>query len=451
MSMFSPILPSSLLALGMTVHLALTALRHHRRPGPGAFSSLTLVSISLAVTPWLFPSGLGLVVGLAIHAAWFSACERLVPGKPVQPAAPPAPSVIDRQAGVERRSGVERRAVVGFVQVPVLAVFEETSDIRTFRMARPEGFDFKAGQFLPVRVKVDGKDHVRCYSISSSPAASGYLEISVKRQGLVSGTLHTIMRPGTPMSVRAPGGAFTYPAGDDRPLLLVAGGIGITPMLSMLRHAVETEPSRRVTLLYSAPTEDAFAFRDDIKAVTRRHPQARAFFAVTKGEGGPEFYAGRIDKALVRATMPDLANAIAMICGPQPMINGIRELLSSLSMPDAQIRFELFEAAVAATAGHQAETAASRPACSTAGHDVTCAKSKTALRAGAGQTLLEAAEAGGVAIDSMCRSGVCGTCRTKVLEGDIECDPSLLDKSDRATGYVLACVAHVQSDCVIDL
>ncbi len=187
-SVFAPVLASSILALGTTVHLALSALRHHRRPGPGAFSSLTLISLSLSVTPWLFPSALGLAVGVAIHAAWFSACERLVPSKPVQRAAVPAPVVIDRPAGVERRGGVERRAN-GFVQAPVLAVFEETPDIRTFRMARPDGFDFVAGQFLPVRVKVDGKDHVRCYSISSSPAASGYLEISVKRQGLVSGTL----------------------------------------------------------------------------------------------------------------------------------------------------------------------------------------------------------------------------------------------------------------------
>ncbi len=222
-------------------------------------------------------------------------------------------------------------------------------------------------------------------------------------------------------------------------------------MLSMLRHAVEAEPSRRVTLLYSAATEDAFAFRDDIRAVTRRHPQARAYFAVTKGRGGPEFYAGRIDKALVRATMPDLANAIAMICGPQPMINGMRELLLSLAMPAAQVRSELFEAAVAATAGHQAEHAAPAPGGGKCGHDVTCAKSKTAVRADAGQTLLEAAESGGVAIDSLCRSGVCGTCRTRVLEGEVACDSTLLDESDRASGHVLACVAHVQSDCVVDL
>jgi ferredoxin-NADP reductase len=419
-----------------------------------------LISVSLSVTPWLYPTAPGLAAGLFIHAVWFWACERFAPAKPAPAAATtaraaaPAPTVAptERRTGADRRTDVDRRAS-GFVQAPVLAVFEETPDIRTFRIARPDGFDFVAGQFLPVRVKADGKDLVRCYSISSSPAAQGYLEISVKRQGLVSGTLHTNLRPGAPLSVRPPGGSFTYPAADDRPLVLVAGGIGITPLLSMLRHAVEAEPSRRVTLLYSAATEDAFAFRDDIRGLLRRHPQARAYFAVTQGLGGPEFYAGRIDKALVRAAVPDLGSAIAMICGPQPMIDGIRQLLASLGMPEPQIRFERFEAAVAATAGHhhQAEPVAAQTARPGAGHDVTCARSRMAVRAGAGQTLLEAAESGGVPIDSLCRSGVCGTCRTRVLEGEVSCDSTLLEESDRSTGHVLACVAHVQTDCVVDL
>jgi ferredoxin-NADP reductase len=450
------VLPSSALALGTTVHLALSALRHHRRPGTGAFSPLTAISIVLSVTPWVFPSALGLAAGLLIHSAWFWACERFAPPKsapaPAVQAPHPPPSLRspERRAGGDRRSGTDRRAS-GFAQAPVLAVFEETPDIRTFRFARPDGFTFVAGQFLPVRVKADGRDHVRCYSISSSPAARGYLEISVKRQGLVSGTLHTIARPGTTVSVRPPGGSFTYPEGDDRPLVLLAGGIGITPLLSMLRHATEAEPSRRVTLLYSAATEDAFAFKDDIRAIVRRHPQARAFFAVTQGGGSPEFYAGRIDKALVRAAVPDVTNAVAMICGPQPMIDGVRQLLASLGMPEPQIRFERFEAAVAATAGaSHASGAASAPRPGD-GHDVTCARSQTAVRADAGQTLLDAAEAGGVPIDSLCRSGVCGTCRTRVLEGEISCDSTLLDDADRASGHVLACVAHINSDCVVDL
>jgi len=452
-SLFWPLLPSSVLALGTTVHLALSALRHHRRPGPAPFSPLTLISIALSLTPWAFPSAVGLAVGLALHGLWFMVCERLAPPRPDPIAAVPATT--ERRTGVERRASVERRTPDttrsgGFVQAPVLAVFDETADIKTFRLARPEGFDFVAGQFLPIRVRIDGREHVRCYSLSSAPSAPGYMEISVKRQGLVSGALHTIATQGALVSVRSPGGSFLYPAADDRPLVLIAGGIGITPMLSMLRHAVEAEPSRKVTLLYAAATEEAFAFHQDIQAIVSRHPQASAHFAVTKGRTGPAFYPGRIDATLVRTAAPHIANSIAMICGPQPMINATRELLISLGMAAADVRSELFEAAVAASAGHVPQSPRRR-ATAAARHDVTCSRSQAAVKAMAGQTLLEAAEAGGIAIDSLCRSGVCGTCRTRVIKGDVSCESTLLDDADRATGYVLACVSHVESDCVVEL
>ena len=137
----------------------------------------------------------------------------------------------------------------GFTQTPMLAVIDESPDIKTIRVQRPAGFDFVAGQFLPVRIRVDGKEQVRCYSISSSPFTEGFLEISVKRQGLVSNALHATARPGGILTVKAPNGHFTYPSGDDRPLVLLAGGVGITPLVSMLRYAVHSEPSRPVTLI----------------------------------------------------------------------------------------------------------------------------------------------------------------------------------------------------------
>ena len=141
------------------------------------------------------------------------------------------------------------------VQTPVLAVFDETPEIRTIRMARPEGFEFQAGQFLTVQIQLDGRPATRCYSISSCPDARGYLEISVKRQGRVSGTLHSTVRPGSLLAIRRPAGSFVYPAGDDGPIVLVSGGVGCTPMMSMLRHAASREPARPGVLPHSAKTE----------------------------------------------------------------------------------------------------------------------------------------------------------------------------------------------------
>jgi NADH oxidoreductase Hcr len=420
-------LPSSVLALATTVHLALAALRHQRPPARRFGRALALPSLLLALGPWAVPTAAGLAMGLVIHLAWFAVCEWIGPSHPP----PVEPPVAD-----------------AFSHLDVIGTSATTADVQTFRFRRPPAFDFIAGQFLPIRIRIGGVDHVRCYSISSGPDSADHIDISVKRQGLVSNALHTQMRPGVRLAARRPAGSFIYPPGRE-PLILLAGGIGITPLMSMLRHAVVSEPWRPVTLLYSAATEDAFAFRAEIRAIAQAHPQVRAVLAVTRGGGGPDLYAGRIDEALVRTVVPDASEAIALICGPQRMIDGMRTLMSSLGLPAERIRAEVFESVVAATSGRR-RRGASAPAGGTA-HSVRCARTNASAAAAAGQSLLEAIEAAGIPIDSLCRSGICGTCRTRVLDGTVVCESTLLDGADRQHGYVLACVSRVESDCVVEL
>jgi ferredoxin-NADP reductase len=391
----------------------------------------------------MLPSALGLIVGLVVHTIWFLLCVRLVPE--ASAAAPSRSGSVSAASRAVATGSARPSAPNAFVDTDVMAVTDEAQDIRTFRFARPGGFEFVAGQFLPIRVSIAGRDHVRCYSLSSSPAARGYLEISVKRQGLVSTALHTLIRPGSVVAVKVPAGGFTYPADNARPLLLLAGGIGITPLISMMRHGVQAEPDRPMTLLYSAPSAAALAFRDEIKALVRGSARANAIFAVTRGEPSPDLYPGRIDDTLIGVAVPNVADAIAMICGPKPMVDGMRATLAALGVPDDRIRFETFEAAVAVAKGR-----ANHAPGDGAAHEMRCARSGTAVQVEPGQTLLEAAEAGGVAIDSLCRSGVCGTCRTKVVNGQVECASTTLGDADRQNGYVLACVSHVHGDCVIE-
>jgi ferredoxin-NADP reductase len=336
----------------------------------------------------------------------------------------------------------------GFVPLPVLAVIDETPDIRTFRLARPDGFDFKAGQFLPVRLRVDGEDHVRCYSISSAPHVSGFIEISVKRQGSVSSALHATLRAGSTLYARHPAGAFVYPAGDDRPLVLLGAGVGITPLASMLRHALHVEPQRPVVLLQSASRPEGLAFADEFRVLQRRHDTFRWVPAVSRVKAPPEFYPGRIDGALLGVAVPGLAHSVICICGPARMISATRDVLESSGVPKAQVRFELFEAAVA-SAGADAPPPEPPPADDSAPM-ITFNRSGAAIPAPAGQTLLDIAERSGVEIPSLCRAGVCGTCRTRVTSGDVQCRSTTLAEDETAAGYVLACVAHARTDCAID-
>lgn len=471
--LWEPASASSALAIVTTVHLGLSALRNHRSSGTGVFSSLTIVSLCLTATPWLFPSRWGLAFGLAVHAVWFAGCEFLT--LPAPAAARPAPRSSGAATSRPVRTPLQATpadaprvpaAVRGFVQTPVLATFDETPDIRTIRLRRPDDFTFEAGQFVPIRVRVDGKDYVRCYSISSSPMSSGFLEVSVKRQGLVSNALHVTARPGAVLSIKAPNGAFKYPAGDDRPIVLLAAGVGITPLVSMLRHAAHTEPSRPVTLVYGAQDSTHLAFRDELASIVRRHPPVKVVYALTReATSSPAFYPGRIDAALLRATVPDIVHSIAFICGPNAMIDSMKALLAELGVPPAQIRHEVFEAAIAAAAGVREQRIVASPAVGSrharpvrpapafgdTGVSMHCLPCDQTVAVQAGQSLLEAAEGAGVEMPSLCRAGVCGTCRVRVTEGDVDCESTTLDETDVGQGFVLACVAQARTDCTVHL
>jgi len=455
--------PASLSAL----HLALAMFRRHRAGTRGAFSPFVLPSFLFAALPWVFPSPLALGAGVAAHLIWLVVCELIAP-PPARPSRPTtaAPSPAARPAAAKATSATSapKSRASGFQPTTVLHVIEESHEIRTLRFVRPDGFDFQPGQFVPVRVQIDGKPHVRCYSISSAPDTKGYLEISVRRQGLVSGTLHATMRPGATLSINRPAGQFVYPGGDDRPLTLVAGGIGITPLLSMLRHAAASDPTRPVTLLYSAKHEHDLAFLDELRVIAARHPQVKIAITLTKPTGAARaaddlrFRTGRVDAAMIRQYVPAPSHTVFCMCGPSPMMADLTTLLTSMGVPASQVRFEHFETAVAASlvnpAGAEGDRAHHPPATAASegpeSFRVTFADSGRSAVASSTMTLLELAEAEGVPIPSSCRSGVCQACRTRLKGGEADCRSDVLDPDDREAGYVLPCVTWVTGDCVVE-
>ncbi|MGE5412934.1 MAG: 2Fe-2S iron-sulfur cluster-binding protein [Syntrophomonadaceae bacterium] len=451
--------PSSVLAAVTTIHLALGLVRRHRTARRARGAILFGVSLLFAASVWAFPSFRALAIGGAAHLLWFVATGFVVGVKASRGADPPMRTAAAAATTPAATAVPASRPAPAFAPAAVLAVFDETPEIRTFRVARPEGFEFRAGQFLTVRVQLDGHAVTRCYSISSSPSARGYLEISVRRQGVVSQMLHATLRPGSTLAVRGPAGAFVYPEADERPLVLISGGVGCTPMISMLRHAIGGDPTRPVVFLFSAKTEADIAFRHELALIARRHPQVRVVIALTRATGSPQFYAGRIDEKLIRQVVPDPLQSLFYVCGPAPMIEGTKAILKGMGVPGAQVRSEAFAAAVAASrpdappspespepavpvAAGGARTGAPRLRLAVSGRVVTVAR---------GQTLLEAAEAASIEIPNSCRGGVCGTCRTRVISGEVECEAEALTAEDREQGYVFPCVAWAKGDCVLDV
>jgi len=438
---FGSLLPSSALAFASTIHVAIALLRKER----GGSATILLASFAFGTAPWLLPTGGGVAVGLVLHLAWFVACERLAPGR--------MPALVSRRASV----AAAPRAPAGFVGVAVLTTFDETPDIRTFRLRRPPGFQFEAGQFLSIRLPVEGKPVVRCYTISSSPGAGEYLEITVKRQGRVSSALHASIAAGSTLEIRGPGGHFRYPASNPRPILLVGGGVGATPLMSILRHAVATEPERPVTLVLSVRTESDIPFRAELDEIDRRHPRARVVIAVTRGADDSRFFPGRIDAKLLQSVAPRLAESECHVCGPLPMIADVTGILSGLGVQPERVHAEAFEAAVAWASpasvprggGGLPPEIGDRSGPGGA-HEIVFARSAKRITASSSQTLLEAAEEAGIPIEYSCRSGFCGTCRTRLLEGDVHGEPGTLDAAETGDGWMLPCVSFAGGRCVID-
>lgn len=501
-------MPAWVLALASSLHLTLTVLQHHRCAAGVRRWTLVGISAAMTVVPWVLPSLPALAAGLLVHGLWLVATDALARGpgqapsgrhdprgasasapRPAAPETGTAASVAGRPGGSPRpadlgglanvpnpsgpglartASDARRSRSTGFVPLTVLATIDETPDIRTFRLSRPEDFTFQAGQFLPVRVRVDGRDHVRCYSISSAPEVPGYLEISIKRQGRVSSYLHAVARPGGTVFVRRPAGTFVYPADDDRPLVLLAGGVGITPLVSMVRHALAADPQRPVTLFQSARLRSGLAFADELRVLARRHPRFRWVPAVSgEAAGAPDVYPGRIDRALLSTTAEDLPHSLVYLCGPEAMIASLREVLASFGVPAEQVRFERFEAAVAAMGATEHERRRARDPLSPeagAGHtgasafgtagsgadeaEVHFARSCVRQRVRPGTSVLDAAESCGVDIPSLCRAGVCGTCRTRAA-GQVEPDVPL-SADEAADGFVLACATRIVGTCTVE-
>jgi len=439
------------LALATTIQAAILLLRTHRNPTDLRHAALLLPSVVLTASPWWLPTPVGILTGILLHLVWFKACERWLPKeKSAQSTAPARPQSRTTPKTRKPPLGERSSSPAGFVQVPVIGVFPETSDITTFRMARPEGFSFSAGQFTSVRVNIDGQPVVRCYTVSSAPEAAGYFEISVKKQGLMSGTLHASIRPGSMVSVMPPAGGFAYPSGDDRPIALLAGGVGITPMMSMLRHAVNADPTRPVTLLYSVHTHRDVAFRDELGLLAKRHPQAKIVITATRGPHTTDCLSGRIDGQMISDHVDEVENTVFMICGPGPMIDGMKTSLAGLGVPESQIRSEAFEAAVASTIADPSARNDNPADSALEAFQLRLVGSDATIEITGRDTLLDACEAAGIDLPSACRAGVCGTCKCRLVDGSVRCDSDLLNDDEKSDGYILPCVSWAESDCAME-
>ena len=225
----------------------------------------------------------------------------------------------------------------------IVNIRQETPTIKSFVLDL-DGKDigFRAGQWLDLFVTLEGAEAVGGYSITSSPADQNSIELAVRWDGgdhAVTGWLHTEALVGDPVEISL-GGDFHYTPDEADSIVLIGGGIGLTPLMSIVRSADELAERTNLTLIYSASTPDELLFRGRIERIAKRNSRIRCVFTVTRPPAHTwTGRTGRIDADLLRTEAIDLG-ALFFVCGPPDMIRSMIDMLCGLGVPLARIRYE---------------------------------------------------------------------------------------------------------------
>lgn len=339
----------------------------------------------------------------------------------------------------------------------VASITPETHDVKTFRFVNPDGgplpFEHIAGQYISLRLTIDGKRVNRSYTIASPPTRNQYVEISVKRASYGSVHLHDTFEVGQLVSVSAPAGKFYFAGHEAERVVLIAGGIGITPMMSVIRSLTDRNWKGQIYLVFSVRKKIDIVFANELADLAARFPNLHTLITLTNDPDADWSGArGQIDADKLRAFVPDLTHGPVMLCGPEKMMDAMRALLVGIGVPDAEIHQEAFiSVPVADPSAPPAELAEELP--DGVIPNLSFRKSGINAEQPPDLSVLDVAEDAGVDIPFECRSGVCGQCKVRLVSGRVKMETQdALSHGDRAKGLVLACQAHATSqDCVFDV
>jgi len=336
----------------------------------------------------------------------------------------------------------------------VVRIEAESHNIRSIYLEPADGAGlpvFQAGQHLPLRFNIGGEVHIRTYSLSSAPS-DDFFRISVKREGLVSSHLHEQVRVGDLLEARAPQGHFTVATHERRPLVLLAAGVGITPLLSMVREVVyqglRTRHIRPTWFFQSSRTLADQPFRPELDRLLESAGEAvRVLRLLSQPEAdaheGEDFdMTGRIDTALLQSMLEveDYDQLDFVLCGPGSFTQGLYDSLRGLDIRDSRIHAETFGPSTLRRQPDPDAVVIEQPPAATTSVPVVFQRSaKEARWQPDGGSLLELAESRGLRPEFSCRGGSCGTCKTRLVSGQVNYPQPPAEVPDE--GSVLICCA----------
>jgi ferredoxin-NADP reductase/MOSC domain-containing protein YiiM len=340
-------------------------------------------------------------------------------------------------------------------------IVQETPDIKSFYLGSADGAPvagYRAGQFLTVRIPLEDNETVtRCWSLSAYDEHLQGYRISIKREhkGQASSWMHDKVAEGDVLDLMPPNGRFTLQRGTIvQPVVLISGGVGITPMVSMLHAHVARADKRLPTLhfIHATHSEATHAFKDEVEAVVAQHPQFHSHYVYSNAPANPAS-ASRLDKSELTRILSGIGSWFSekwvalsaescayYLCGPAGFMEAMRRALVEMGVPDASIAQESFAGGLGSLDHLQIPPATV--------HFARSAQTAS-WRQEDDLSLLELAEQQGLRPNFSCRNGQCGLCRATVLHGVVMylAQPDI----DIAQNDVLLCCALPKGDLVLDL
>jgi 3-ketosteroid 9alpha-monooxygenase subunit B len=344
----------------------------------------------------------------------------------------------------------EQAAKRMFHTLSVLEVIEETSDAKSIVLAIPEAlrqvFRYRAGQFLTFEVPWAGAALRRCYSLASSPQCDPAPKVTVKRvsDGRVSNWLNDHVRAGDTLSVLPPEGRFVL-TDTDAPLLLFAGGSGITPVISLVKTALLTG-SRSIALLYANRNAGSIIFRDELAALAAKYPERLTLIHHLDDEKG--FVTAEEVGAL---SARGGARGVFYICGPAPFMETVEQNLLRSGVDPSHVRIERFislpDPGMEPAPAPLRATEGSLPSAI----EIELRGEKHSVAYKEGSSILQAARDGGLDAPYSCEEGFCGCCAARLMEGRVHMAASdALTEEEKKRGLILTCQARpLTSQCKV--
>lgn len=362
-------------------------------------------------------------------------------------------------------------AATGLRALRVVEKTRESSVITSFWLEAADGQPlppFRAGQFLTLHLPVAEGTIRRNYSLSGPPDQGRY-RITVKREGangpgrpdgIGSSHLHDDIEAGDILQAQGPHGDFVLDESSERPVILLSGGVGLTPMVAML-HVLARSSAREVHFLHACENGDVHALRDEVRALVALRPGLRAHFryrqpTVADRTAGIFDGEGLFTREAIRGLL-NLDDYDVYLCGPPPFMQAVHAALRSLGVPKTRIAYEFFGPATVLEGVTTAPPPATAPAVSAPAPASTGSVTQvTFARSGlvadwdaAFPSLLDFAEAQGLDPAFSCRAGVCGTCTSRLVSGEVSYIEDPLDPPQE--GQLLLCCTRPTSSVVLDL